>query len=352
MLNLDSLSPINGAIVPTTFTSNFVISGITTGYHIQIIINSLVIYDNNDGVITVDPDWTENTSLPLIQLTNNIPFTDPTQLNGQLIVDQTENLTVGFSWLVASYEFVGQSPNSEQVGIIPSANVIVGISASTNIGEISLKINDKLTVLPDFQVTEFILNATQQGLIVRKRRDFNFNEKVKITVGIVLTLDLESFFSAEEIYYFYITDLISNSTQSNLFSEYQIKPFENLPANEVYRKIILNQLVPKTAQSIDVLLYNKIKQSSLRALAPRIIGKNLDEELTKIVFNDLTNTNDFDTALQQIEILWEPAIEEAQRLKIDPEIITLIQRIHLQPFPQERVAAACMLSMLVFRQIN
>lgn len=117
------------------------------------------------------------------------------------------------------------------------------------------------------------------------------------------------------------------------------------PVLNTLRAYLADALIQRVqGPPLAVMLYDRIKRSSLAALIPS--DRAYDEARANLVREDHGDLLAADTAIRDLGPFWEGSIVEARGLGVPGTTLTLLEQTMQAPYPQERVGAAAALLWL------
>jgi hypothetical protein len=298
-----------------------------------------------------------------VTLTKSTPWPNPQniQINTNYRVDGTapgvDATTVS---ALAAYAILAvTSPVSGEADVPLSADLRFLVTSSVEITSLTAYVNEALAltasrVAPStvwstaYQSPNFVgrLTATTQSLsvAVSPRRNFPPDRQPTITVDLRLTSDFTTTVDHRLNYAFTTSPRRTSFSGPTLRGTRLTRPFSGQPAADSLRRALIAALSPRPSPPPpDVLFYACVVQSSLSSVRSQFGRRDLDPEVSRIAFEDRASITQVDAVMKQFDILWDPALDEAISVGVDPALVALLADAYRCPYPQERVGAVAAL---------
>jgi hypothetical protein len=328
------------------------------------VIHGLPIFTRVGAVTTfLDADYTAVITTPAanttrVTLTKQSLWTDPSSvfLSASYTPDGiVPVITATCNVVSASFTFLVAGPYPEQPDVSEKATVAFTMTSSAEVRGASLTIDEHVAVTLDELNVAHWVTPDYSGLVTvglnvvsitaDQRRDFSPEQIVPVDIVVGLTADGGVFTAyATASYRFYVRPRVTALFNPALRRTRMDSPFLGMPALEAHRITLLGGLKTRPiSPGGEVLAYLRIKRSSLGGVAAQLLRPDLDLEVPRIVPEDLADVNAVDVALQDVDVLWESAVNDAHKLLVDPLLLDLLVKTRLAPYPQERVGAVAAL---------
>ena len=367
------LHPVkNVLIAPTdqTIAVEVFDTGTEVTRKVVIIVNAAQVLSVVGGITTgLDPAYSLAVTTPDARtvrytLTKLTPWANPQTVwveasyapsNSESAIDAIAAPTVA-----ATFEVDALSPTAGQADTPQEADLSITIRTPARVSEFVASVNGTFAVAamlaPPTLVRTVVWNLpAHRGFIifegeaialgVNPRRLFNPDAMVDFLVSTRLTADDIVVIDHQYRVPFHTRPRTTNPLNPALRRTHIDKPFEGFPASEALRVALRSAVqTRRAATSFEVLAYSRIIRSSLGSVRSQFERRDLDEEVSRLVPEDLASVVAADLELGRVAILWDVALDEARTAGVDPVLVELIARTHQEPYPQERVGAvACLI---------
>ena len=298
-------------------------------------------------------------------LTKITPWTNPDTLqisatydpNG---VDPVVNAAVDV--VVADFETQSSDPYDQQPDVRPETAITFTVASNATFRGGRIYVEDVLALtldannLPQWSFPNFngsaVLSAGLLTITIKPRRIFSPDERVTIRGEINLTEDLAIEGVATFEYNFYVRTRVTSLLNSALRFTSLDRPFNQLPALELQRQVLVSNLKTRpVSPGAEVLIFLRITRCSLKSVSSQFQRPDLEKEMARIVPEDIADINAVALAINEITVLWEPALREAHELHVNPLLLDLVAKTYNAPYPQEKVGAVAALLLAVSAQL-
>jgi len=266
-------------------------------------------------------------------------------------------LTAQVSAICATLTVNAIYPILDQSDVDPGTDLALAVTSSATIQDGALTVagqtalsqlgaTDPVWNYPDFKGRAFYASGTL-SLTVNPRRTFPYEARVPASISLTLTDGSARSVQQTRTYAFYVRQRRTPVFNPALRFTRVDQLFEQAPASETFRYVLRGALQTRPAAApYIVLIYSRILRSSLRSVASQFNRADLEREVVRLVPEDLPDIAEVDGALSAVDILWEPALEEARALGIDPPLLELLAKTYAAPYPQERAGAVAALMLV------